>query len=161
MVTETARLMEIQKNSRSAFILYVHHLLGWKESPRSWRKLCRPTDETASVGVCVYRVCADSVSVSILKGAPLSERPVKRGYTQDTQTPKNQPKKEKKKKVLIRYRPHGLNQILSEAPSCVPVFLSFPHCCVVYSTFFLPAILTHPVSMSTDGSGLVMTCYLG
>lgn len=33
MVPETGRLMEIQKDLGSAFILNVHHLAGWKENP--------------------------------------------------------------------------------------------------------------------------------
>lgn len=38
-VPETGGLMEIQKDLGSAFILNVHHLVGWKENPLSWRKL--------------------------------------------------------------------------------------------------------------------------
>lgn len=49
--------MEIQKDLGSAFILNVHHLLGWKENPQSWRKLCQLTDETAGVKRVCVRVC--------------------------------------------------------------------------------------------------------
>lgn len=81
--------MGIQQDLGSAFILNVHHLLGWKESPGSWGKLCQTTDETVNVKVCACAcVCecpyanADSVSVLILKAALLSEsRSVKWGYT--------------------------------------------------------------------------------
>lgn len=49
--------MEVQKDLGSAFILNVHHLLGWKENPWSWRKLCQLTDETVSVKMCVCVLC--------------------------------------------------------------------------------------------------------
>lgn len=91
--------MEIQKDLGSAFILNGRHLLGWKENLRSWRKLCQMTDETVRRKVCVcvdvgvldVCICADSVSVLILRAAPLSERrSVKWGYTHlCTDTEKN------------------------------------------------------------------------
>lgn len=62
--------MEIQEDSGSAFILNFRHLLGWKEKRRSWRKLCRLTDETGAavkkelVRVCVFVcVCARTCGV--------------------------------------------------------------------------------------------------
>lgn len=89
--------MKIQKDLGSAFILNVPHLVGW-------RKLCQLIDQTLNVKVCVHMcvcvcvcTCADSVSVLILKAAPLSEsRSVKWEYThlqtQQKKNPKNNPK---------------------------------------------------------------------
>lgn len=56
-VPETGRLMEVQQDLGSAFIVNVRHLLGWKESPQSWRKLCQLTDETVNVNVCMCVMC--------------------------------------------------------------------------------------------------------
>ena len=123
-VPETGGLMEIQKDLGSAFILNVRHLLGWKENLRSWRKLCQLTDETVSLKVCTCVVCvvcvctcADSVSVLILKAAPLSERrSVKWGYTLlPTHT---------KKMILIHRRPYSLKKPSNIGDICSTIICS-------------------------------------
>lgn len=129
--------MKIQEDSGSAFILNFHHLLGWKEHPRSWRKLCQLTDETASVEgaracFCVRGVCADSVSVLILKAAPLSEsRSVTCGYTHLDARHKQKVVNTSRATQLTQ---NSLSKITSAAPFCAlecETFLFFPHSLVL------------------------------
>lgn len=91
--------MAIQKDLGSAFILNVHHLVGW-------RKLCQLTDQTLNVKVCTcVCTCADSVSVLILKAAPHSEsRSVKWGYTH------LQTQQKKKHTALVHEKRHSLKE---------------------------------------------------
>lgn len=153
--------MKIQEDSGSAFILNFHHLLGWKEHPRSWRKLCQLTDETASVEraralacFCARGVCADSVSVLILKAAPLSEsRSVTCGYTHldgAAQTKSGCHLESHAARTELFVSNHICSTILCSRMrnrSLLPTQLSPP-----------PVLLIHAVSMSTD-PGLVMLSF--
>lgn len=109
--------MEIHKDSGSAFNLTFHHLPCWKENHRGKECVSVPVFVHACV---IYPVCADSVSVLILKVAPLS-RDLSNAdvHTSTSHLPPE---------AGIRLQPHGINKILfffsnktSAAPSHIPV----------------------------------------
>lgn len=71
LLSDTSRMMEIHKDSGSAFNLNFHHLPCWKENHR--RKECVCVCVRACVCPCACDTpCMRSVSVLILKVAPLS-----------------------------------------------------------------------------------------
>lgn len=95
--------MEVHKDWGSAFNLNFHHLPCWKENHRGKECVSLPV----FVRVClIYHVCADSVSVLILKVAPLS-RDLSNADVH-TSTSHNPLPPE----TGIILQPHGINKIL-------------------------------------------------